>query len=256
MRKGLSPIGKLLGTLAWPGAEMLKALGRLDSYDPFAHSIALFHRDPAILTHELGHAQDFAARRWRTLYIIARAFPPVLFYQEWKASTFGIENLRQRGLDAHIKRANRVLGGGFGSYTGSVFDTMAILPGALVGQAIGAIFNPFGRPYRSAESKPKGHTLCGFAIVFLGLSAIAFFGSVLGGHSRDPYVDAFLENRNAVNASAAIGYMIGANCFTVVAIILSLIAWLRKRNRDGKIILRWCIGLFVVICIRQFLSLS
>jgi len=108
----------------------------------------LYHRDPAILTHELGHAEDFAKREWRTLYIFARGVPVVLLYQEWKASTFGIENLRERGLMRELKRANRVLGGGFGAYLGSVFKGIGILPGALVGQAAGILFKPFGRAKR------------------------------------------------------------------------------------------------------------
>ena len=143
--KGLSIISKLLGTLVWPTSEITRACGRLDCYDPFAHSIALYHNDSAILTHELGHAQDFAARKMKLLYICARAIPLVLLYQEWKASSFGINNLRQRGLEDKINRTNRVLGAGFGSYIGSFFKGVGMIPGALIGHAIGIMFKPFGK---------------------------------------------------------------------------------------------------------------
>lgn len=142
-RNGLSIYGKLLGTLCWPFSEIMRAIGRLDCYDPFAHTVVLYHRDPAILTHELGHAQDFAHRKWRTLYILGRVLLPVLLYQEWKATSFGIMNLRERDLIYEAQRANRVLCGGFGSYLGSMFKVIGIILGALIGQAVGAVFKPF-----------------------------------------------------------------------------------------------------------------
>ena len=149
-RKGLCVFGKLLGTLQWPVSEATKALFRMDCYDPFAHSIALYHRDTAILAHELGHAEDFASQKWRTLYIVARAFPVVLVIQEWKASSLGVGNLKDRGLVEEAKRANRVMGGGFGSYIGLVYPGQwAMIVAALIGQAVGALFKPFGKPAKA-----------------------------------------------------------------------------------------------------------
>jgi len=145
MRKGLGNFGKLTGTLIWPISEMNKALSRLDCYDPFAHSVALYHKDLAILVHELGHAEDYAKRQSRTLYIYARAFPPVLLYQEWTASKLAIDNLIERGMGWAVKRTNRVLGGGFGSYIGLIFKGVGALFSALIGQLVGSLFNPFGR---------------------------------------------------------------------------------------------------------------
>jgi len=44
-----------------------------------------------------------------------------------------------------VERANRVLGGGFGSYVGgAVVPGGGALPGALVGQAMGYATQPFG----------------------------------------------------------------------------------------------------------------
>ena len=123
-RQGIGVIGKLLGTLLWPINETFKALFRADSYDPFAHSVALYHNDRALLAHELGHGEDFSNRRWRVLYAFGRYFPPILLYQEWLASTYGVRNLNERLLGQHVRRANRVLSGGFGSYVGGFVSTI------------------------------------------------------------------------------------------------------------------------------------
>ena len=149
-RRGIGIVGKLLGTLLWPYVEVAKAFSRFDCYDPFAHSVALYHKDPAILAHELGHADDFASRRWRTPYILCRAIPPVMLYQEWKASRLGIRIMQRRGLDGDINRANRVMGGGFGSYVGAIVIELivpgfGIFIGVILGQVIGALARPFGR---------------------------------------------------------------------------------------------------------------
>ena len=140
-------LGKTAGLLLWPITELMKALLRMDCYDPFAHSIALYHRDSAILAHELGHAQDFAGREWRTLYICARSIPVVMLYQEWLASRLGAQNLRERGLAKELKRANRVFAAGFASYIGAIwFADGGVFLAALIGQAVGALVKPFGRP--------------------------------------------------------------------------------------------------------------
>jgi len=149
-RRGIGVGGKVIGTMLWPLSESIKGVSRADSYDPYAHSIALYHADPAILAHELGHAEDFARRTRRTLYAVARLLPPVALYQEWIASRNGIQNLRRRGMHASIRRANRVLGGGFGSYLVGFFSGgLGVLVGALAGQAIGFLVMPFGCPGRA-----------------------------------------------------------------------------------------------------------
>ena len=147
MRRGIGILCKLVGTVLWPLGELVRALMRADCYDPFAHTVILYHDDPALLTHELGHAQDFAQRTWRFLYILARVLlPPVLFYQEWLASRKGIANLNQRGLYHEVQRANRILLAGFGSYLGSALWGGGAVIGAVLGQLAGAFEMPFGRP--------------------------------------------------------------------------------------------------------------
>jgi cytochrome c-type biogenesis protein CcmH/NrfG len=96
----------------------------------------------------------------------------VLFrsYQEWKASRLGIRTMQRRGLDGDINRANRVMGGGFGSYVGAIVLAWTVSPevfeqaeifsifiGAILGQAIGALARPFGRALHlyDAVGKPR-----------------------------------------------------------------------------------------------------
>jgi len=150
-RRGLSVIGKVIGTVFWPLWECHKAVMRSDSYDPYAHSVALYHKDRAIIAHELGHAQDYARREWRVLYALSRILPIigilVVLYQEWLASNYGIQNLQSRGLNHAIRRANRELGGGFGSYFGVLFLGIGAVPGGLLGQIFGYVVMPFGKSF-------------------------------------------------------------------------------------------------------------
>jgi len=143
-RRGLGSLGKLLGTLFWPGMEIVRALRRSDCYDPFAHSVILYHNDPAILAHELGHAEDFAKRTFRLLYILARCIVIVMLYQEWVASRNGIRHMQRCKLYSWIVRANRVMGGGFGTYVGVLVFGVGSLVGGPIGQLIGHICKPFG----------------------------------------------------------------------------------------------------------------
>jgi hypothetical protein len=153
-RRGLDSLGKLLGTLFWPEFEIGRALCRSDCYDPFAHSVILYHNDPAIFAHELGHAEDFAKRKFRLLYIIARYSWIVTLYQEWIASRNGIRHMQRCGLDSWILRANRVMGGGFGTYVGALIFGVGALVGGPIGQLIGLIWKPFGG-LAAAEIQPS-----------------------------------------------------------------------------------------------------
>ena len=160
-RRGIGVFGKVVGTLAWSSSEMDKALTRSDCYDPWAHTVVLFHCDPAILSHELGHARDFGRRKRKTLYALARTLPPVALYQEYLASRFGVERLRETALDHQVRRANRVLGGGFGTYVGyflggMIYPLIVVVAG-LLGQLIGRLAQPFGRSYAvAAGAAPVG----------------------------------------------------------------------------------------------------
>lgn len=52
-------LAKLFGTIGSPASSIVSALHRSDHYDPLSDSVALYSDNPAVLTHELGHAIDF-----------------------------------------------------------------------------------------------------------------------------------------------------------------------------------------------------
>lgn len=140
---------KLMGTAGLPFGALASALTRGDHYSPYSHDITLYNSDPAIMAHELGHAKDFAATDYPGLYSMLRAVPFGALYQEGIASTNAVELLRKAKLKSEVARANRVLGGGFGSYVGGAFGNPLV--GGLAGQAVGAATQPFGKAEKQSS---------------------------------------------------------------------------------------------------------
>lgn len=61
--KRTSVLGKLFGLATSPFFTISSDFSRSDHYDPFSDSVILYSDNPAILTHELGHAVDM--NNWR-----------------------------------------------------------------------------------------------------------------------------------------------------------------------------------------------
>jgi len=137
-----SILTKLLGTATQPINQALATLSRGDHYNPFSHEVTSYTADPAVVAHELGHAQDFSKAENPGIYTLTRMLPLSALSQEYTASKNAIKLLRKARMAKEISRANRVLGGGLGSYAGSMAGVGPI-PGALVGQAVGAGAEPF-----------------------------------------------------------------------------------------------------------------
>jgi hypothetical protein len=163
---GLSLPSRVLGTGMLPVNAAMGALGRMDHYNPYAHSVVSYADEPALQAHELGHAADFSKRDYPALYALLRAVPGGTWFQEWLASKKGMEMMKgaknrrrervERGEIAEddkytsrydTARANRVLSGGLGSYVGTTFIPQlgpnAPFLGALLGHAA-ALGRPFG----------------------------------------------------------------------------------------------------------------
>jgi len=131
----------MLGTAMMPVTAVTAALNRADHYDPYANRVVLYNADPAILSHELGHAKDFNTTSEPISYALARGvIPGVGLYQEGTASLHALKDMAdstdldsadttttQAAVD-ELTRASRVLGGGMGSYIGAGV-------GSLVGRA-------------------------------------------------------------------------------------------------------------------------
>jgi hypothetical protein len=191
-------LSKLYGTSMWPILETLKALTRGDSYDPFAHSIASYQKEPSVLRHELGHASDFSKRDWPGAYAALRdprllgqlAAIPTLFQEGNASSSAGQHSLKEKLSPDAIARMNRILTAGFGSY-------IAGPPGALVGQAVGALAHPWAKAPPEKEHKPKKEKhkekAAAFADDFVGPVAGGLSGALIGALAGMPISDAMYK---------------------------------------------------------------
>ena len=154
-------LSKLWGTLNWPIGEVLKALGRADSYDPYAHSVALYQKEPGVLRHELGHAKDFAEKDWPGAYAALRQLGitsiPTALYQEAKASGSAGEHLEKSKVSREaLIRANQVMSGGFGSYLGGTLTGNPIL-GGVIGHRVSYPWADPSTKKEYKEPKKKSH---------------------------------------------------------------------------------------------------
>jgi len=75
-----------LGVLSTLGGELFAELSRGDYYNPYTHTAVNYSNVEAIFAHEVGHAKDFKRFNTDWIYSLCRAIPPVMLYQEAKAS--------------------------------------------------------------------------------------------------------------------------------------------------------------------------
>jgi len=157
-RKDIKAPTKALGTLTHPISSVQRSLMRADSYNPYSHSVSSFHKDPAILAHELGHAEDFGGRKYKGPYSILRSLVPVMLLQEALASSkAGKQFEKSDRSETEKKRLNRVLSGGFGSYAAPVISGGNIAPllGGLAGQAAGIKWSDVDKKKLKEELKKR-----------------------------------------------------------------------------------------------------
>jgi hypothetical protein len=147
--------GKLLGTVSVPVDYLTTALMRSNSYNPYSNTVHLFSKNPSVLLHELGHAEDFNSadipdtllgKEWnglkRTAYGAA-AYPiqpitSLIEYKAWQNARNKIKaiikrfpkekKLHEQLIDSYY----RSMPGFFGSYIGS-----AVAPG--IGSYVGSV---------------------------------------------------------------------------------------------------------------------
>ena len=118
-----------IGPLLW--LAYLLNIGRLfggDHYNPYSDTVNLYSGHKSIALHEMGHVLDFHRQKWPGLYGLIRLIPGIALYQEYMASLYAIEYLREEGDHAEEVRAYRVL---FPAYSTYVFGTVIeLLPSA------------------------------------------------------------------------------------------------------------------------------
>jgi len=108
-----------------------------DRYDPFTHTVHLYSDLPSIALHELGHAEDFAVRRYRGSYALFRMVPFADLFQEDKATDFAFQYVREeKMIDTEIE-CYKILYPAYGSYIGGYLGSwspIAIIGGHIYGR--------------------------------------------------------------------------------------------------------------------------
>ncbi len=74
----------------------LAKLRRSDHYNPFTKTVIVYSNIEAIAKHEIGHHRDFMRFSEDGVYSVARIFPPITLYQEWRASKYAKWTLRKK----------------------------------------------------------------------------------------------------------------------------------------------------------------
>lgn len=108
-----------------------------DRYDPFTHTVHLYSDLPSIALHELGHAHDFALRRYRGSYALFRIIPFADLYQEYHASHEAFDYVREEKMTGTELEAYKVLYPAYGTYAGGYLFRYGSVMGAVVGHMVG-----------------------------------------------------------------------------------------------------------------------
>lgn len=83
-----------LGTIYVILGEGFSELSRGDYYNPFTRVAVTYSNIESIPFHELGHHKDFQRFSTDWVYMMARYLPPVMLYQEAKASLHAMDDLK------------------------------------------------------------------------------------------------------------------------------------------------------------------
>lgn len=80
-----------------------------------------------------------------------------------------------------------------------------------------------------------GKTLVILAWILIVLHAISLWAILTEERYRDPSIEALLSQPSPEAIGGTIGYLIGMNMLAIAACVLSLTAWLYRKNRNGKV---------------------
>ena len=110
-----------------------------DYYNPYTHTVHLYSDVPSVGLHELGHAKDFAERRYKGSYAIFRIVPFANLYQEWIATDKAFTHIREEQQLAREIEAYKILYPAYGNYVGGYFVPYGSVAGAIVGHIWGRV---------------------------------------------------------------------------------------------------------------------
>ena len=97
-----------------------------DHFNPYTQTVHIYSDSSAIVLHELGHAKDFARRKYQGTYALGYAFFPL--WHETIASREAMGYLYEHDNREGIIEANRLLYPAYGTYVGNGIASIA--PGA------------------------------------------------------------------------------------------------------------------------------
>lgn len=76
--------------------EFFAKFTRSDYYNPYTKVAVLYSNVEAVAKHEIGHHRDFTRFNRDWIYSLSRILPPVMLYQEWKASKYAKWTLEEQ----------------------------------------------------------------------------------------------------------------------------------------------------------------
>jgi hypothetical protein len=101
-----------------------------DFYNPATKTVNLFSDHPGVALHELGHALDFKRRKYPGLYQLFRFIPFVALYQEFIASKYAVQFLKEKGFHKDELKAYKILYPAYSTYLFGAF--YEVLPSPLL----------------------------------------------------------------------------------------------------------------------------
>ena len=138
------PLRYTVGTLTVAGYTILP--GRIfgwDNYNPFTNSISIYSDVPAIAIYQGGHAKDFAERKYKGTYAVARVVPGVGLWQDCKAANDSISYICANGTAQNKKEGYRSIAPTFAFNATEPFAALTcvplVLPAVAAGHVVGQV---------------------------------------------------------------------------------------------------------------------
>jgi hypothetical protein len=154
-----SLLGKGFGMVGAIPSSLLTNLTRSSHYNPAADAASIYGDEPAVTTHELGHAIDFNDQSGKNPGLVGKLtrdgydalytfVPPLRLFHEGQANLKSRsaldQGLKDKPDDLHniLVRRDRVLPAGYGSYVGGLVPPLLganpmALTGLVAGKAMG-----------------------------------------------------------------------------------------------------------------------
>jgi hypothetical protein len=106
------------------------------------------------------------------------------------------------------------------------------------------------------KSNAAGKTLVIIAWILIVLHALSLWVILTEDRYRDPSIEALLAQPSQGAIGGTIGYLIGINILSIAACVLSLTAWLYRKNKKGKVSTIFSIFLMITATLLAFLPSS